>query len=449
MKKIVVLGAGRSAPYLIRHLIELAPERDWQVTVGDADIEVARQRVGNRANAEAVEVDASSERELGRAVEGADVVANVLAPRFQASVARHCVEAGAHMVSVSYLSPEARDLEKWARDREVLLLGEMGLDPGIDHMMAADAVRRTISRGGRITAFRSFGSGVPAPDSPSNPLRYLVTWNPWNVATSGAAGAQYLLDGEIRMVPHERLFLHTWPVDVEGVGLMEGYPNRDSLGYLEHFDLDEVTTMIRGTLRWPGFCETWDKLVKLGLATDTLRIPRLAERSPREVVGMLLPVSTAPENIEASATLFLGLNPTGQLIENLRFLGLFDDQPTGCAGDTVASMLSHLLQTRLAPNEDSRDMVALVHEMDVEYPDSDLANERVIDTMVDFGVPLEMSAMAKTVGLPTALAVEMILAGELSLTGCQLPTHPSICDPILSRLKAAGLRFTERVEPLE
>jgi saccharopine dehydrogenase-like NADP-dependent oxidoreductase len=314
-------------------------------------------------------------------------------------------------------------------------------------MMAATAVRRTIAQGGRITSFRSFGSGVPAPDSPSNPLRYLVTWNPWNVATSGAAGAQYLLDGEIRLVPHDRLFLHTWPVEVEGVGVMEGYPNRDSLGYLEHFDLDEVTTMIRGTLRWPGFCETWAKVVKLGLPTDSLRIPRLGERSPREIVGMLLPVPAAPEAIETAATLFLELNPTGQLMENLRFLGLFDEQPTGCSGETAAAMLSHLLQTRLAPDESSRDMVALVHEMEVDYPDRDRAPEKVTDTMVELGRPLQMSAMAKTVGLPTALSVEMILAGELSLTGCQLPTHPSICDPILSRLKSAGLRFSKRVEP--
>ena len=150
---------------------------------------------------------------------------------------------------------------------------------------------------------------LPAPDSLSNPLQYLVTWNPWNVATSGGAGAQYLQDGRIRIVPQSRLFLHTWPVEVDGVGRLEGYPNRDSLSYLEHFGLNGVHTMIRGTLRHPGFCETWSKVVNLGLTNDTIHIPNLGERSPREVVEMFLPIPVPPERVEAAATLFLELNP--------------------------------------------------------------------------------------------------------------------------------------------
>ena len=176
-----------------------------------------------------------------------------------------------------------------------------------------------------------------------------MTWNPWNVATSGGAGAQYLLDGRIRIVPQNRLFHHTWPVEVEGVGRLEGYPNRDSISYLEHFGLNGVHTMIRGTLRHPGFCETWSKVVNLGLTNDTIRIQNLGDRSPREVVEMFLPIPVPPDRVEAAATLFLELNPTGRQMDNLRFLGLFDDEPTRCAGDTAAAMLSHLLETRLAP----------------------------------------------------------------------------------------------------
>jgi len=449
MRRVVVLGAGRSAPYLIRHLVSLAPERGWHVTVADMHVDQARAAIGDASHAEAISLDATEEPELKKVIHGADVVANLLAPRFQAGVARHCIDAGAHMVSVSYLARETLERDHWARDRGVLLLGEMGLDPGIDHMMAAMAVRSAVGHGGRITSFRSFGSGVPAPDSDSNPLRYLVTWNPWNVATSGAAGAQYLLDGDIRIVPHERLFLHTWPVEIDGVGTLEAYPNRDSLGYLEPFALNGVRTMVRGTLRWPGFCETWSKVVRLGLANDTVKIPRLAERSPREVVRMFLPIPVPLDRVEAAATLFLELNPTGQTMAHLRFLGLFDEEPSGCEGDTAAAMLAHLLQTRLAPAPDSRDMVVIVHEMDVEYPRRELRPERLTYTMVEYGHPATMSAMAKTVGLPTALAVEMILDGRLDLVGCQLPTHPAICESVLAGLKARGLTFTERVEPLQ
>lgn len=448
MRRILILGAGRSAPYLIRRLLESAAVHDWQVTVADRDLELAEARVAGDPNGRAIALDASDEQQMAIWIGTADVVVSVLAPAFQGRVARLCVEAGVHMVSVSYLQNETRNLGSWARERGVLLLAEMGLDPGIDHMMAAEAVRAVVDAGGVVRAFRSFGSGVPAPDSLSNPLQYLVTWNPWNVATSGGAGAQYLQDGRIRIVPQSRLFLHTWPVEVDGVGRLEGYPNRDSLSYLEHFGLNEVHTMIRGTLRHPGFCETWSKVVNLGLTNDTIHIPNLGDRSPREVVEMFLPIPVPPERVEAAATLFLELNPTGQQMENLRFLGLFDNEPTGCAGDTAAAMLSHLLETRLAPLPESRDMVIIVHDMEVDYPDSDRASERQTFTMVEYGEPVGMSAMAKTVGLPAAIAVEMLLTGEAELRGCLLPSHPKICYSILARLRAEGLEFMERIEPL-
>lgn len=447
MRRVVILGAGRSAPFLIRRLVDLAPEREWQVVVADQDQELARRRIGDAPHATAVAVDATEEPELARLVEGADVVATFLAPRFQAAVARHCIETGAHMVSVSYLSRETQELDHWARERGVLLLGEMGLDPGIDHMMAAEAVGRVQRAGGVIRSFRSFGSGVPAPSPRHNPLRYLVTWNPWNVAVAGRAGAQYLLDGQIRIVPHSRLFLHTWPVEVDGVGTLEAYPNRDSLGYMEHFGLNGVHTMIRGTLRWPGFCEAWAKIVRIGLSNDNVVIPDLASRSPREVVGMFLPIPVPPDRVEAATTLFLELNPTSRVMACLRFLGLFDEAPCDCPGDTAADMLSHLLQRKLAPVEGEHDMVTLVHEMEVEHGDGS-GTERLVSTMVDTGEACEMSAMARTVGLPAALALEKILAGELRLTGCQLPIRPEVYEPVLRDLEAAGLSFSERTEPV-
>ena len=163
---------------------------------------------------------------------------------------------------------------------------------------------------------------------------------------------------------------------------------------------------------------------------------------------MLLPIPVPSDRVEAAATLFLELNPTGQLMDNLRFLGLFDTEPTGCSGDTAAALLSHLLETRLAPLPGSRDMVIVHHEMEVEYPDRHGACERRVDNMVEAGEPAVMSAMARTVGLPTAIAVRMLLEGTLELRGCRLPTHPEICDAVLGQLRAEGLRFTQRVEPL-
>lgn len=448
MKKVVILGAGRSAPFLIRRMVDLGPEQGWEVVVADMDVSAAQGRIGQVPGATAVPLDATEEPELAAVIKGADVVCNLLAPRFQAAVARHCVEEGAHMVSVSYLSDETKELDGWAKDQGVMLLGEMGLDPGIDHMMAMEALEAVREDGAEILSFRSFGSGVPAPQSKSNPLQYLITWNPWNVATAGSAGAQYLVDGQIRIVPHRRLFLHTWPVEVEGVGSLEAYPNRDSLSYRDHFGLHDVRTMIRGTLRWPGYCETWSRIVKLGMTNNNLSIPDLADLSPREVVAMFLPLPVPSDRVVEAATLFLELNPTGTIIENLRFLGLFDQEPCGCSGTTAADMLAHLLQQRLAPKPGDRDMVILVHQMDLRDPSMPGSCERLTYTMVDEGDAAGMSAMAKTVGFPTALAAEMMLRDELDLKGCLLPTDPAIYRPVLAKLKAGGLRFTESRKPL-
>lgn len=447
MPKIVILGAGRSTPYLIRRMVDKAEAQNWDVVVADMDVEQARKRIGTSTKAEAVFLNATEEPELKKVIEGADVVANLLAPRFQVSVARNCVDAGAHMVSVSYLSDETRELDGWAREKGVMLLTEMGLDPGIDHMMAMEALNQARKDGGRILSFRSFGSGVPAADSKSNPMDYLITWNPWNVAMSGKAGAQYMLDGRIRIVPHRRLFLHTWPVEVEGVGILEAYPNRDSLSYRDHFHLNDVRTMIRGTLRWPGYCETWAKIVKLGIPNDSLHIPDLASRSPREVVSMFLPIPVAPALVEEAATLFLELNPTGQTMDKLRFLGLFDEEPCGAPGSTAAEMLSHLLQQRLAPKAGDRDMVILIHQMDIRFDREENPCERMNYTMVDQGDACGLSAMARTVGLPTALAMEMMLEGELDLPGCILPTAEEIYPRVLKRLRAEGLQFKMSMEP--
>lgn len=446
MPKLVILGAGRSTPYLIRRLVDKAGEQNWDIVVADMDVEMAQKRIGPSGKGRALKLNATEEPELKGVIEGADVVANLLAPRFQVAVARNCVEAGAHMVSVSYLSEKTRELDGWAKEKGVMLLAEMGLDPGIDHMMAMEAVNKAREGGGKILSFRSFGSGVPSPESKSNPMDYLITWNPWNVAMSGQAGAQYMLDGQIRIVPHRRLFLHTWPVEVEGVGTLEAYPNRDSLSYRDHFELNGVRTMIRGTLRWPGYCETWAKIVKLGIPNDSLHIPDLASRSPRDVVSMFLPIPVAPELVEEAATLFLELNPTGQIMDKLRFLGLFDKEPCGAPGSTAAEMLSHLLQKHLAPKDGDRDMVILVHQMDIRYGREENPCERMTYTMVDQGDACGLSAMARTVGLPTALAMEMMLEGELELPGCILPTAPEIYPRVLERLRGEGLRFNMSVE---
>ena len=445
MKRILVLGAGKSAPYLIHWLLEQAQEHDWFVTVGDVDLETARQRVAGHARGEAVSFDVNDAAVRDPQIERADLVVNLISPHFLSLIAWDCVQHKTPMICASYRSQEIRELNQDAQRHGILLLCEMGLDPGIDHMSAMALIRRVHDEGGRIASFCSYGSGIPAPDQEHNPLKYVVTWNPRNVVMSGENGAQFMEDGMIKIVPYHHVFHHTWRVEVDGVGTLEAYPNRDSLSYMQSFGLNDVRTMIRGTLRYPGWSETWARIVQLGLPNENLRIPNLAERSYAEVVEMFLPLNISGPKLDTRVARFLGISPTGKIIENMRWLGLFSGEPTGCRGDTAAALLVDVLSSQMPLGETGRDMVVLKHELEIEYPESDRAAETLTSTMIVEGEPGGMTAMARTVGLPAALAVRMVLTGQLHLTGSHIPTHPSIYEPVLVELASEGISFTERV----
>jgi saccharopine dehydrogenase-like NADP-dependent oxidoreductase len=303
------------------------------------------------------------------------------------------------------------------------------------------------ARGGKILRFCSYGSGIPAPNQEHNPLRYVITWNPRNVVMASEQGAQYLENDKIKIVPWHHVFHHTWPVEVDGVGTLEAYPNRDSIAYMKTFGLQHVRTMIRATLRYPGWSETWEKIVRIGLPNEDLRIPRLRERSYREVVEMFLPMTNVDELVETRLSRFLGISPTGKIMENLTWLGLFSDEEVGCEGETPAAMMIHLLKQKLPLVPGMRDMVVIMHELDVEYGDS--RSERITSTLVAEGEANGFTAMAKAVGLPTAVTAKLLMLGELELTGSHIPTQRSIYEPVLREMAGAGLEFVENLQRLE
>lgn len=443
MAKILVLGAGQSAPYMIKYLLENAEKEDWFVTVADRDEKLAARRVGDAARGHAVQLDIADALMVSKEIQKADVVVNFLPPMFQAPIGRSCVEAGCHMISASYRSQSLRDLDEAARRQGVLLLSEMGLDPGIDVMSAMALIDRLRQTGAVIEAFESYGSGLPAPNQDLNPLRYVITWNPRNVVMAGEEGGQYLIDGRVKIIPWHQVFARSWRVEVNGIGTMEAYPNRDSLSYKETFGLDRAHTMIRGTIRYPGWCETWGQIVKLGLPNEHLRIKDLAETSFRNIVEMFLPRSAAGTTLEERVANFLGISPTGRIMQNLEWLGLFSAEPCGASGTTVTDALVHLLQTRLALPPDGRDMAIVHHVLHVRYPAEDGRRVRVVSNLTEFGEPGGLTAMARCVGLPAAVAVKLLLAGKLPLTGAHIPTHPWIYAPVLAELKTEGMEFKE------
>lgn len=448
MKKILVLGAGQSSPFLIHRLLELSESRDWKVIVGDLDQSMAAARIAGHPRGEAIAFDVTDGEMREAAITNSDVVINMLSPRFLDLIAGECVSFGKSMFSVSYRTRAMREMDGDARRKGLLLLCELGLDPGIDHMSAMALIERKRSEGGRIMSFCSYGSGVPAPESIDNPLGYAVTWNPRNVVMAAETGAQYMEEHNIKCVSWEHVFHHTWLLDIPGVGKMEAYPNRDSLSYMKSFGIEDVHTMIRGTLRYPGWSETWACLVKLGLPNEHLEIPHLQDRSYREVVEMFLPLNLeSGVEFEPRLARFLSISPTGRIMENLRWLGLLSDEKVCCSGTTAAAMLTDLIQRRMPLRPDKRDMVVLLHRVEVGYDDR--PDEHVISCMVHRGEPGGFTAMSQTVGLPVVIATRMYLDGELDLPGVHIPLHPSIYEPQLRELAAEGIRFEEIVRPLD
>ena len=352
------------------------------------------------------------------------------------------------MISVSYQDRRILELEQDAHRRGVLLLTEIGLDPGIDHMSAAQLVHRLREKNGIIRTFQSYGGGLPAPDTIDNPMKYVVSWNPRNVVMAGENGAQYLEDGKIKIIPYHNVFQHTWSVDVPGIGLMEAYPNRDSLYYQEQYGFSDAETVIRGTLRYPGWSETWFYIVRLGLPNEKLTIPNLAEKTYAELTEMFLPADTTSGDLEQRVANFLNISPTGQIMGNMRWLGLFSDEKIGLNIETSAGVMTHLLSKKLQLNDDAHDMVILQHKIEVEYPNENNRRERILSTMIHYGEKAGFSSMAKSVGLPAAIVAKLLLLGKLPLTGCHIPTNQEIYNPVLNELAEEGFKFTEIITPL-
>lgn len=466
MKTLLILGAGQSSPLLIRYLLERAEAEGWRVVVADRDPGLASERIAGHPYGQAIELDVTRAATPGEAADGddpfatADAVVSLLPPQLQPVLARRCLADRIPLITASYTDPRVAALDSEAKQRGVLILNEMGLDPGIDHMASRELLDRLRGEGGTVEAFESYGSGVPAPESRSNPLGYAITWNPRNVVMAANSGAQYLHRGQIRIVPWQRVFADRWTVEVDGVGTMEAYPNRDSLAYRETFGLESAHTLIRGTLRYPGFCETWHQVVRLGLPNERLQVPGLADRGFGELVEMFLPDDDSEkggdgaEDIDTRLARFLGLDYDAPTMERLRWLGLFSEEPIGGHAATPAEALINLLAERLTLPPGGRDMVVLLHEVTVRYPtendaDGEPRRERITATLVEHGEADGITAMSRTVGLPAAVAATLVMRGELDLTGCVIPTDPRIYRPVLAALEKEGVRFQERRRPLD
>jgi saccharopine dehydrogenase-like NADP-dependent oxidoreductase len=436
-KQILALGAGMIAGPLVDYILT---RTDFGLKITSLDVARAETLIGGRPRGTCVLLDVDDGDALNAAVAGADLVISLLPYTYHVRVAERCLACGKPLVTTSYVDDAMAALDGRARAAGLLFLNEIGLDPGIDHMSAMRVIGRARSRGGRVTAFRSYCGGLPAPEANTNPWGYKFSWSPRAVIMASRNAARYLEEGGEVKVPGEELFSDCRAVDVPQAGVFERYPNRDSLPYIETYGLEGVETMFRGTLRNPGWCRTWLALSKLGFLADDVR--DFGDIAYREFCGRVM--GTAGEDAKGEFAARAGLREGSDVVGRLEWLGFFSDEPLPCPEAAPMDVLAARLEEKCPYEPGERDMVVLYHDFEISYGDA--GRERVTSTLVDYGVPGGDSAMARTVGLPAAIASRLILEGRLPLAGVHIPVRPEVYEPVLDELETLGIRCEERLE---
>ena len=494
MKLIVLIGAGKSASFLINYLKDLSIEKNWAVTVADNDLNVVQQKVGNHPKVKSLQLDIKNETARKELIKTADVVISMMPPQLHYLIALDCISFKKHLLTASYIDENIKNLEKEIKENELLFLCEMGLDPGIDHMSAMQMINDIRRKGGVITSFKSHCGGLIAPESDDNPWHYKISWNPRNIVMAGKAGAVYKKNNQVIKKNYQEIFSDCKTVNVTEREKYAWYPNRDSLSYMPLYQLEQTPTFIRTTLRHPEFVFGWKHIVDLQLTneekfyqTDGMSIANffklhfdkygfndwlhqlltnnimVSKETMNHLAGTIEPnISTEQSNeaimmvsekgilntlpIDAVKTETLAdvsqkIADTNLLIKQLFFLGLADQTLINKGLCSAAEVLQFIIEKRwdLAPND--QDMVLMIHE--IEYIlNTKLENSKSILKVI--GENNKLTAMAKTVGLPLGIAAKLLLEEKLTIRGLHIPIHESIYSMVLKELEFFGIKFQEQ-----
>ena len=442
MKKILILGAGLVAGAHTRYLLE---QPDFHVTVASRTLSKAQDIVKGYPNGEARQLNVNDEAALEDLIRQADLSVSLLPYAHHPTVARLCIKHHKHMVTTSYVKETMAKLDGAAKAAGVILLNEIGVDPGIDHMAAMKIIHQVQRDGGEITSFKSWCGGLPAPEANTNPYGYKFSWSPKGVLLASRNSARYLEDGKEVVIPGEELFDHRWivPVEVEGKTIVfEGYPNRDSLPYMKTYGIKTTKTMFRGTLRNAGWCDTLKKIVDLGMI-ETEKLDGIAGLTFAQLTARLI---GSDGNLRKDLAAHLEIAEDSEVIERLEWLGLLSDDPLPAKKNTPIDILTAQMLQKMRYAEGERDLLLLQHEFVAEYPDH---KQEITATMVDFGIPHGDTSMSRTVGLPAAIGVRLILQGKINLTGVHTPVVPEIYEPVLAELEKLGIGFVETWETVK
>ena len=441
MRNILIIGAGRSATCLIRYLLDKSSSEKLFITIGDISLEAAQKFTKNHTNSKGILLDVFNREEREKAVRNCDMVISMLPARFHIEVAKDCLTFGKNLVTASYISDEMQSLDKEAKAKGLVFMNEIGVDPGIDHMSAMKVIDNIRDKGGKLLLFESFTGGLVAPESDDNLWNYKFTWNPRNVVLAGQGGAaEFLQEGLYKYIPYNRLFRRTELIKIDGYGKFEVYANRNSLKYHDVYGFKDILTLYRGTIRRVGFSRAWNVFVQLGMTEDGYTIPDSENLTYRKYVNLFLPYSPT-DSVELKFRHNLKIDQDDLIWEKLEELDIFNDKKKlGIKNATPAQALQKILMDKWTLAEDDKDMIVMYHKFGYEL---DGETYQIDSSMVTMGEDQTYTAMAKTVGLPVAIAALKILNKEISTPGVLRPIAKEVYEPILEELENYGINFKE------
>jgi saccharopine dehydrogenase-like NADP-dependent oxidoreductase len=433
MKKVLILGAGM----VVKPMVEYLLENNFGLMIASPMKERADEMINGNPLGSSVNWSMDDQQMLERLVEEYDITVSLLPFKFHPDVAKVCLRYKKSLVTTSYIQKGMNDLDESAHKEGVLFLNEIGLDPGIDHMTAMRIIDHIHNNNGKVEEFYSLCGALPAPESADNPMKYKFSWSPKGVILAGMNSALYLKKGRKVYIEPSDLFKDRFNYTAAGFGDLEVYPNRDSVSYIDIYGIPETLTMYRGTLRYKGWCETLDTMKSLNMLDDFVK--DYSGKSYAEFLAEKAGLKTGNLMKDLASKLRFPMNSIS--IQSLDYLGFFSNQKLEYGNTTPFEITSDRMIEKMILNSKDRDMVILQHIFLASYADG--KREVIKSSMIDFGSPLTNTSIARTVALPAAIAVKMILEKTIKLTGVLRPVHPEIYNPVLDELKTLGVEMNE------
>ncbi len=441
MKQVLILGAGAVARPAVGYLLE---KEGLEVVVASRTPGKAEALVAGHPGGRAVALDAEDASMLERTISAADIIVSLLPWTLHPVIAELCLACGKHMVTTSYVKEEMQAMDREARDKGLIFLNEVGVDPGLDHMSAMQIIDAVRAEGGRIDSFFSYCGGLPALESNNNPLGYKFSWSPEGAMLAATNDGRYMEHGKVYEVPGRDLFKHYWLKSIPDAGVLEAYVNRDALPYLKIYGIEDASGIYRGTLRNVGYCETWDCIKQLGLLNRKMKFD-FDEVTPREVLANI--VNCPETNVRAGVAAYLKIPEHSLTLKKLEWLGLLSDRKLRIGTASVFEMFAYTLKSRLVYDEGEVDLLVMHHEFEAIYPDQ--PRQRIQSTLIDRGDTEGDSSMSRTVGYPAGISASLVAEDRIAQRGVLRPVSAEIYRPVLAECERLGIHFKEQRSDLD